>query len=327
MSMSAKPLVSIITPSFNQGMFIEATIQSVITQDYPDLEYWIIDGGSQDGSLEVIHRYADRLTGWISEPDEGQADAINKGFRLAQGEIIAWINSDDLYRPHAIHRAVAALGAHPEVGLVYSDVDSIDARGELFNRMRYDQWQLVDLMAFKILGQPSVFFRRSVLEAAGVLEPSYHYLLDHHLWLRMALFSKLGYVSGEVWAAARMHPGAKNMAHAEGFGQEAFRLARWMGQDERFTRYYQDHTRHIWAGAHRLNAFYLLNEDKNGAALKAYWHAFWQKPAVALKDWRRIAFALLSPLKINKLRENYLSRRKERILATESEPLEDESEG
>jgi glycosyltransferase involved in cell wall biosynthesis len=325
MSMSAKPLVSIITPSFNQGEFIEATIQSVITQDYPDLEYWIIDGGSQDGSLEVIHKYADRLAGWISEPDEGQADAINKGFRLAQGEIIAWINSDDLYRPHAIHRAVAALQAQPEVGLVYSDVDSIDARGELFNRMRYDQWQLVDLITFKILGQPSVFFRRSVLEAAGLLDSSYNFLLDHHLWLRMALHTQLGYVPGEVWAAARMHPGAKNMAHAEGFGQEAFRLARWMGQDERFSRYYQGHTRQIWAGAHRLNAFYLLNEGKAGAALKAYWHAFWQKPAVALKDWRRIAFALLSPFKINKLRENYLNRRKERILATESEPPEDEN--
>jgi glycosyltransferase involved in cell wall biosynthesis len=102
MSMSAKPLVSIITPSFNQGVFIEATIQSVLTQDYPNLEYWVIDGGSQDGSLDIIHKYADRLTGFVSEPDDGQADAINKGFRLAQGEIIAWINSDDLYRPHAI---------------------------------------------------------------------------------------------------------------------------------------------------------------------------------------------------------------------------------
>jgi glycosyltransferase involved in cell wall biosynthesis len=325
MSMSAKPLVSIITPSFNQGVFIEATIQSVLTQDYPNLEYWVIDGGSQDGSLDVIHKYADRLAGFVSEPDDGQADAINKGFRLAQGEIIAWINSDDLYRPHAIQRAVAALQAQPEVGLVYSDVDSIDAQGVLFNRMRYHQWQLVDLMAFNILGQPSVFFRRSVLEAAGLLDPAYHYLLDHHLWLRVALQTQLGYVPGEVWAAARMHPGAKNLSQAEGFGREAFRLAGWMAEDERFARYYEDHARRIWAGAHRLNAFYLLNDGKAGLALKAYWHAFWHKPTVVLKDWRRIAFALLSPFKINKLRETYLSRRKERILATEGERLEDEN--
>jgi glycosyltransferase involved in cell wall biosynthesis len=324
MSMSADPLVSIITPSFNQDAFLEATIQSVLTQNYAQLEYWIIDGGSQDSSLDIIHKYADQLTGWISEPDEGQADAINKGFHLAQGDIIAWLNSDDLYRPHAIQRAVTALKAQPEVGLVYSDVDSIDAQGALFNCMHYDQWQLLDLMTFKILGQPSVFFRRSVLEATGLLDPSYNYLLDHHLWLRMALHAQLGYVPGQVWAAARMHPGAKNMAQAEGFGQEAYRLVAWMGDDERFAHLYEDHARQIWAGAHRINAFYLLNDDKAGLALKAYWQAFWQKPAVALKDWRRIAFAMLSPLKINKLRENYLSRRKERILATESEPHEDE---
>ena len=324
MTMSAKPLVSIITPSFNQGVFIEETIQSVISQDYPHLEYWIIDGGSQDASLEVIHKYSDHLTGFVSEPDEGQADAINKGFRLAQGEIIAWINSDDLYRPHAIHRAVAALGARPEVGLVYSDVDSIDAQGTLFNRMRYDQWQLVDLMAFNILGQPSVFFRRSVLEAAGLLDTSYHYLLDHHLWLRMALHTQLDYVPGGVWAAARMHASAKNIAQAEGFGQEAFRLARWLAKDERFSQYYNESARRIWAGAHRLNAFYLLNDGKAAPALKAYWHAFWKKPAVALRDWRRIAFALLSPFKINKLRDGYLNRRKKSLLTRESDASEDE---
>jgi glycosyltransferase involved in cell wall biosynthesis len=323
--MSADPLVSIITPSFNQGAFLEATIQSVLTQDYAQLEYWIIDGGSQDGSLDIIHRYADRLTGWMSEPDDGQADAINKGFRLAQGEIIAWINSDDLYRPHAVRRAVAALGAHPEVGLVYSDVDSIDAQGALFNRMRYDPWQLVDLMAFNILGQPSVFFRRSALEAAGLLDPAYHYLLDHHLWLRMALHTQLGYVPGEVWAAARMHPGAKNMAQAEGFGREAHRLVQWMAEDERFSQFYEGHARQIWAGAHRLDAFYLLNDGKAGLALNAYWRAFWHKPAVALKDWRRIAYALLSPFKIGKLRQTYLNRRKARILATEGERPEDEN--
>lgn len=323
--MSAKPLVSIITPSFNQGMFIEATIQSVLTQDYPNLEYWVVDGGSQDGSLDIIHKYTDRLTGFVSEPDEGQADAINKGLRRASGDIVAWLNSDDLYRPHAVARAVAALQAHPEVGLVYSDVDSIDARGELFNRMRYDQWQLVDLMAFNILGQPSVFFRRSVLKAAGLLDPAYHYLLDHHLWLRMALHTQLAYIPGQVWSAARMHPGAKNLAQAEGFGREAFRMARWMAEDERFAHYYVAHARRIWAGAHRLNAFYLLNDGKAGLALKAYWHAFWQKPTVVLKDLRRIAFALLSPFKINKLRMTYLSRRKKRILATEGERLKDEN--
>lgn len=336
--MFEQPLVSIVTPSYNQGTFIEATIRSVLSQDYPHVAYWIIDGGSTDGSLEIIEKYADRLTGWLSEPDQGQADAINKGFRKVSGEIMAWINSDDVYRPQAIQNAVSALQAHPQVGLVYSDVDSIDANGELFNRMQYDQWQLADLMAFKILGQPSVFFRRSVLEDAGGLDSSYHYLLDHHLWLRMALKTPLKYVPGQVWSAARMHAGAKNVSDAASFGEEAYRLVHWMQADERFAGYYQNHVRKIWAGAHRLNAFYLLNGDQPAACLRAYWRGFKKDPGTVLKDWRRMVFALvgtllegLSPLKINKLRDSYLARRKKRLLRStlqagaESDYLDDEN--
>lgn len=315
------PLVSIVTPSYNQGAFLEETIRSVLSQQYPHVEYWIIDGGSSDGSVEIIKKYADHLAGWVSEPDQGQADAINKGFHMVRGEIVTWINSDDVYRPQAIENAVRALQSHPEVGFVYSDVDSIDANGELFNRMHYDQWQLLDLMTFKILGQPSVFFRRSVLEDAGGLDASYHYLLDHHLWLRMALKTQMKYVPGQVWSAARMHASAKNVSEADGFGEEAYRLVRWMQEDDVFAEYYQVHARKIWAGAHRLNAFYLLNGDQPAACLRAYWQGFWKNPAIVLKDWRRIFFALagtllegLSPLKIDQLRESYLERRKKRLL-------------
>ncbi len=332
------PLVSIVTPSYNQGAFLEDTIRSVLSQDYPNLAYWIIDGGSNDGSLEIIEKYADHLAGWMSEPDQGQADAINKGFREVRGEFVAWINSDDVYRPQAIVNAVRALQSHPEVGLVYSDVDSIDANGELFNRMHYDQWQLVDLMTFKILGQPSVFFRRSVLEDTGGLDASYQYLLDHHLWLRMALKTQMKYIPGQVWSAARMHAGAKNVSDAAGFGQEAYRLVRWMQEDEVFADYFHKHARKIWAGAHRLNAFYLLNGDHPAVCLKAYWQGFWKNPATVLKDWRRILFAFagtllegLRPLKINRLRDTYLERRKKRLLrsmhqeALESDIINDEN--
>jgi len=308
--MAEFPLVSIITPSFNQAAFLEQTIQSVLSQDYPNLEYWVIDGGSTDGSLAVIQQYADKLSGWLSEPDQGQGDAINKGFQRSQGEILAWLNSDDLYRPGAISRAVSVLQAHPEVGLVYSDVDSIDAMGDIFNRMRYDHWQLEDLMAFNMLGQVSVFFRRTVLEKAGLLDISYQYLLDHHLWLRMASRTRLKYIPGEVWAAARIHPGAKNVAQAERFGEEAYRLVEWMQADPRFEPLCNQDRHKVWAGAHRLNAFYLLDGAQPGGALKAYWRVFWQHPSTALKDWRRIGYALLSPLKLRKLPEHYRAKRK-----------------
>lgn len=315
--MFENPVVSIITPSFNQGAFLEETIRSVLSQDYPNLEYWIIDGGSDDGSLEIIEKYANHLAGWVSEPDQGQADAINKGFCKINGDIVAWINSDDVYRPQAIERSVNALQSHPGVGLVYSDVDSIDASGHVFNRMVYDQWQLADLMTFKILGQPSAFFRRSVLEEVGGLDTSYHYLLDHHLWLRMALKTKIMYVPGQVWSAARMHADAKNVSDAAGFGEEAYRLVRWMQEDEVFAEYYQKHARRIWAGAHRLNAFYLLNGDQPAACLRAYWQGFWKQPATVLKDWHRILYAIvgtLSPIKFKGLRDQYLDRRKRRLL-------------
>ena len=309
--MAKLPLVSIVTPSFNQAAFLEQTIQSVLSQDYPNLEYWVIDGGSTDGSVGLIQRYADNFKGWLSELDQGQGDAINKGFRRCRGEVVAWLNSDDVYSPGAIRRAVEVLEAHPEVGLVYSDVDSIAAQGEVLTRMRYDHGQLEDLMAFHMLGQGSVFFRRSILEKAGLLDLSHHFLLDHHLWLRMALETRLKYVPGEVWAAARMHPGAKNVAQAERFGEEAYRLVEWMQHDPKFASYWNQNRHKVLAGAHRLNAFYLLDGGYPGKALKAYWKAFWHFPGAALKDWRRIGYALLSPLKLSKLADQYRARRKQ----------------
>jgi len=307
--MVEQPLVSIITPSYNQVSYLEETISSVLAQDYPNIEYWIMDGGSTDGSIDVIKKHAHLIQGWLSEPDVGQGDAINKGFERITGDIVAWLNSDDLYRPGAFSRAVAVLQEHPEVGLVYSDVDSINAQGEVFNRMTYGDYQLADLMAFNIIGQPSVFFRRSLLERAGYLDTSYQYLLDHHLWLRMALFTKFKYVPGEVWAVARMHPGAKNVAAAAQFGEEAYRLVEWMLEDERFEPHIKGHVNRMWAGAHRLNAFYLLDGDKRCAALQAYWRGFWCYPPAVLNDWRRIAFAL-SPVTLDKMRDRYLERRK-----------------
>ncbi|HLA97025.1 MAG TPA: glycosyltransferase family 2 protein, partial [Anaerolineales bacterium] len=129
-----QPLVSIVTPSFNQGRFLEETIQSVLAQDYPRIEYLIVDGGSTDGSLEIIRRYADRLGWWVSEPDRGQTEALNKGFARARGEIFAWLNSDDTYLPQAVSEAVAYLQAHPEAGMVYGDANLVDEHGRVIGK-------------------------------------------------------------------------------------------------------------------------------------------------------------------------------------------------
>ena len=131
------PLVSILTPSYNQGRFLEQTIQSVLSQDFPDMEYIIVDGGSTDDSVEIIKRYANRLAWWVSETDQGQTDAINKGFAHASGEIFAWLNSDDTYQPGAITQAVESLLAHPEASLVYGDANLIDEHGRLMGRFTF----------------------------------------------------------------------------------------------------------------------------------------------------------------------------------------------
>ena len=185
MNQPAHPLISIIIPSYNQAAYLEQTISSVLQQNYPYLEYWVMDGASTDGSPAIIEKHAHRLAGWVSEKDLGQADAINKGFTRSSGEIIAWLNSDDLYLPGAVQQAVQALQADPGLAMVFADVRSIDSNSKMFNVMRYGDWNLADLMAFNIIGQPGVFMRRSALEKAGYLDLNYHFLLDHQLWLRV----------------------------------------------------------------------------------------------------------------------------------------------
>ena len=197
--MSHLPLVSIITPSYNQARFLETTLRSVLEQSYPRVEYLVADGGSTDESVEIIRKYADRLAWWVSEKDQGQADAINKGFARCKGEIIGWVNSDDYYLPGTLEEVVRVFEENPAVGLVFGDVRVVDERGSIINELHYGDWDIRDLMSFHIIGQPAVFFRRSTLEQAGYLDLSYHLLLDHQLWLRMALQSAIQY-HPSLWA-------------------------------------------------------------------------------------------------------------------------------
>ncbi len=265
---------------------------SVLNQDYPLVEYWVIDGGSTDGSVKIIDKYSKRLAGWMSEKDQGQADGINKGLALVKGDIIAWLNSDDVYLPEAISRAVEAFAHYPEASFIYSDVDSIDANDKIFHRMRYGSYGLAELMQFNIIGQPAVFIRRQALEKTGWLDPSYHYLLDHHLWLRLAAVGKPAYLKGVPLAQARMHKDAKNVAAAANFGSEAFRIAKWLGEDERFYPLNSKLSKKIWAGAYRLNGYYLVEAGRNYEGLGMYSQSFKRSPVMVTRDWKRILLAI-----------------------------------
>jgi len=286
------PRVTIVTPSFNQARFLEQTLLSVLGQGYPDLEYIVIDGASTDGSVEILQRYAPYLAHWVSEPDSGQAEAINKGLRRATGEIVAWLNSDDTYLPGAVVEAVEALRCHPEWGMVYGDVLSVNEDGSPINVMRYEQWGLEDLASFHIIGQPAVFMRRAALEQAGLLDPSYHFLLDHHLWLRMARSAPVGYVP-QVWAAGRFHAGAKNIAQAPSFGVEAHRIAAWLGQDPDFSALFKVQKRKILGGMHWLDGWYLSEGGLPGRSLAAFGRSFLFTPRRVLRDWQRLVYTFL----------------------------------
>jgi len=302
------PKISVVTPSYNQAQFIEQTIQSVLAQDYPNLEYMVVDGASKDHSVEIIKQYESKLTWWISEPDHGQSEACNKGWRRATGDIIGWLNSDDLFLPGTLYKVAAAFQTHPEMGFIFGDVLSIDAEGNIFNVMRFDDWGLDELMAFNIISQPGVFMRREILEKAGFLEPDMHFLQDHHLWLKMAQLAPIHYVPGEL-AAARYHSAAKNVGAGARYGKDAYRIVEWMQTQPLLAQRFKTHSRKIWAGAHRINARYLLDGGDAMPAFKAYWKCLVTDPSSAYPELHRMFYALLAAIGLKKLKPIFYDTR------------------
>ncbi len=302
-------LVSIVTPSFNQAPYLEQTLRSVLEQEYPSLEYIVVDGVSTDASVDIIKKYMDRLTWWVSEKDSGQGDAINKGLARASGEIIAWLNSDDTFLPNTISSAVKIFEQNPDVVLVYGDMLAVDENGQTTNVLKYRQLSLEDLLCFQIIGQPAVFFRRDAYEKAGGLDTSFHFLLDHHLWIRIAQQGKILHVP-QVWAAARYHAQAKNRLKASEFGREAFRILDWARSEPGLTGTVSKVGRRAHASAHRVDARYRLDAGQSTSALRAWFKALVIHPPTALKRLNIFVSAMLQMLGLNRLRELILQRRR-----------------
>jgi glycosyltransferase involved in cell wall biosynthesis len=206
--MAETPLVSIVTPSFNQAAYIEDTLNSVFVQDYANIEYIVIDGGSTDGSAELIKKHAARLAYWVSEPDAGQADAINKGFARAKGKYFAWINADDRMMPNMISSAVTFLEANPEVGLVYGDADFIDAQGRVIGRFDARQTDYARMLrGYVHIPQQATVWRAALWQP---LDTSLQFAMDYDLWVRVAKRSRLQYVP-QLWAQFRLNTDSKTM--------------------------------------------------------------------------------------------------------------------
>jgi len=230
------PLVSIVTPSYNQVQYIEETIQSVLNQDYPAVEYIIIDGGSTDGSVEIIQRHArqnipeltnlngKRVSAWVSEPDQGQTDAINKGFTSAHGEILAWLNSDDTYLPGAISEAVAYLQAHPEAGMVYGDANLVDEVGNVIGKFPARQTDYRRLRhGYVHIPQQTAFFRANLWRRVGPLDPTFYFAMDYDLWVRLARLAPLHY-NPRLWANFRLHGAGKSIVSDDRCWPEMMRV-------------------------------------------------------------------------------------------------------
>jgi glycosyltransferase involved in cell wall biosynthesis len=211
-------LVSIVTPSYNQKAYVQATIDSVLQQSYSHLESIVMDGGSSDGTVEVLQGNRDPRLVWYSEPDRGQAHAINKGMQLSQGDVLSYLNSDDLLHPNAIQTAVDYLERNPDVDMVYGDCNFIDADGKILRVVRAAPFRLVDaIRGAQRLVQPGTFWRRTVYEKVGNFDESLHYVMDFDYWIRAALLDcKIAYIP-KTLASFRLHSQSKTVSQQQRF--------------------------------------------------------------------------------------------------------------
>ncbi len=210
------PKVSIVTPSFNQAQFLEKTISSVIGQDYPNIEYIVIDGGSTDGSQEIIKKYEDRITYWVSEKDNGQSDAINKGLKKCTGEIVAWINSDDLYVEGAVSRAVKFFEEHPDTDLIHGDIDFIDKDGQFLFNIKTRDFTLPELLETNRIAQPTTFWKSKIFDDVGYLDEARHYIMDYDFWIRVAMKHRIRHIDTTI-ARFRLHNESKTVSRNDLF--------------------------------------------------------------------------------------------------------------
>jgi glycosyltransferase involved in cell wall biosynthesis len=270
--MDAHPLVSIVTPSLNQGRFLRRTIESVLGQGHPRIEYIVCDGGSTDGSREILASYGDRLW-WVSEPDAGQSAALNRGFSRARGEILSYLNSDDVLRPGAVAAVVEHFRGKPPCDLLYGDADYVDEEDRLIGAYPTTEYSFARLAEENIICQPAAFWRSGIAARVGPFNEALRYAMDYEYWLRIARAGGRIEHLPRTLAASRLHAGAKTLAQRREVLREIFamceaqlgrvgrtyfvglwhdRLAagpgRWLGPPARWRRAYQamGYLHHKW---------------------------------------------------------------------------------
>lgn len=276
-------LVSIVTPSLNAATYLEQAIESVLAQDYPRIEYLVVDGGSTDGTLELLRRYQGRLS-FVSQPDRGPVEAINRGFELSRGELLAWLSADDYYAPGAVSAAVAEFAAHPEIAVVYGEAEWVDELGRRLGDYPTAPFDVGRLATECFIAQPAAFFRRKPFEAVGGLDPRWPHTFDYDLWIRLARRFPFTYLPRRL-AASRMHRRSISLGARRRVLEENIRLLRHHFAYAPFSWVYA-------LCAHRLDRrdqfFEPLRPSPAAYALSLPVGLYYNRrhPARYLRDWR-----------------------------------------
>lgn len=250
------PRISIVTPSYNQGQFIEETIRSVLLQGYPNLEYIIIDGGSTDNSVEIIKKYESWLAYWVSEKDRGQSHAINKGFERSTGEIVAWLNSDDVYNKNAILEAIYILFEQDDITVVYGESVFIDEDSKPIGKYLSETFSLPMFLYHNMIPQPSSFVRRTAIDTDYLVDENYFFVMDYELWLRIGISRKIEY-QNHVWSFFRIHNKSKSVNHEVIRWKETLELLKkWFISSARLEGIQSEYANYIGHSFWRLSLAY-----------------------------------------------------------------------